>query len=215
VSVLAKICGLSTAETIAVAVEGGAGMVGFNFYAPSPRAVTPEQAGALTRNVPSGVDRVGLFVDADDTAIGTAIAQAALDILQLHGSETPARVAELKQKFKLPAMKAIKLSSAADLDEARRYDTVADWLLFDAKVPEGMNGALPGGNGLAFDWQLLAGKTFRRPWLLSGGLDADNLAEAVRTSGAHAVDVSSGVESAPGFKDARRIRAFLDVARGL
>lgn len=214
-SVLAKICGLATAEAIAVALDGGAAMLGFVFYPPSPRALTPERAGVLAREVPSGIDKVGLFVDADDATIGATLRQVPLDLLQLHGTESPERVAALKAKFKLPAIKAIKLSAATDLAEAARFDTVADWLLFDAKAPADRAGALPGGNGLAFDWQLLAGKSFRRPWLLSGGLDAGNLAEAVRISGAPAVDVSSGVESAPGVKDLDRIRAFLAVARRL
>jgi phosphoribosylanthranilate isomerase len=214
-SVLAKICGLATAEAIAVALDGGAAMLGFVFYPPSPRALTPERAGALARAVPVGIDKVGLFVDADDATIGATLRQVPLDLLQLHGSESPERVAALKAKFKLPAIKAIKLTGPEDLAEAARFETVADWLLFDAKAPTDRPGALPGGNGLAFDWQLLAGKNFRRPWLLSGGLDASNLAEAVRISGAPAVDVSSGVESAPGVKDLDRIRAFLAVARRL
>ena len=214
-SLLAKICGLSSAETVLAAIKGGAAMVGFVFYPPSPRYVTPERAGSLVAGVPSGIDRVGLFVDADDQTIGGVLNQAPLDLLQLHGSETPARVAELKERFQMPAIKAIKLSGEDDLKLARDYEDSADWLLFDAKPPKTMAGALPGGNGLAFDWQLLAGRRFKRPWLLSGGLDPANLAEAVATSGAMAVDVSSGVESAPGIKDPVRIRAFLAEAKRL
>ena len=214
-SLLVKICGLSTAETVLAAIKGGAAMVGFVFYPPSPRYVTAERAASLVPGVPSGVDRVGLFVDAEDAAIGAVLEQAPLDLLQLHGSEPRERVADLRQRFGLPTIKAIKLSAPDDLELAARYDGVADWLLFDAKPPRNMAGVLPGGNGLVFDWQLLAGRRFQRPWLLSGGLNAENLAEAAKTSGAMAVDVSSGVESAPGKKDPARIRAFLDVARRL
>jgi phosphoribosylanthranilate isomerase len=214
-SVLAKICGLNSLEAVSAALAGGADMIGLVFYPPSPRNVTPEQAAALAKPVPSGVDKVGLFVDADDAAIGAAVKAAALDLLQLHGNESPERVAALKRLFKIPAIKAVPLSSAEDLNKAAAFESVADWLLFDAKVPAQREGALPGGNGLAFDWELLAGRKFKRPWLLSGGLNAGNVAEAVRISGAHAVDVSSGVESAPGRKDPARIGAFLDAVHRL
>ncbi|MCW5731486.1 MAG: phosphoribosylanthranilate isomerase [Alphaproteobacteria bacterium] len=214
-SVLVKICGLSTPEAVAAAVDHGAGMAGFVFYPPSPRHVTAEQAAELIEPMPSGVDRVGLFVDADDATIESVLNHAALDLLQLHGAETPERVQEVKRRFRRPVIKAIKLQGPEDLAEADRYDGIADWLLFDAKAPKDLPGALPGGNGLVFDWELLRGRRFRRPWLLSGGLDADNLAEAVRISGAPAVDVSSGVESAPGRKDVLKILAFLHVAARL
>lgn len=214
-SVLVKICGLSTMEAVGAAVDHGAGMVGFVFYPPSPRHVTAEQAAALIEPMPSGIDRVGLFVDADDATIEAVLSRAALDLLQLHGNETPERVQEVKQRFRRPVIKAVKLQGPGDLKEADRYDGIADWLLFDAKAPKDRPGLLPGGNGLAFDWELLRGRRFRRPWLLSGGLDADNLAEAVRVSGAPAVDVSSGVESAPGKKDVLKILAFLHAAARL
>ncbi len=210
-----KICGLTTAEAVATAIAGGAQMTGFVFYPPSPRALDPDAAGALVAQVPSGIDRVGLFVDAGDDAIAAVLAAAPLDMLQLHGSETPERVAALRSRFQMPVIKAIPLAGPQDLALAARYEAIADWLLFDAKPPKTMTHALPGGNGLTFDWRLLAGRQGRRPWLLSGGLDADNLAGAVTTSGAPAVDVSSGVESAPGVKDPVRIRAFLDAARDL
>lgn len=212
---LVKICGLSDPDSVATAVDFGASMVGFVFYPPSPRAVTPAQASGLARAVPSGVERVGLFVDATDAALDAVLRQVPLDVLQLHGAETPNRVATLRKRYRLPVIKAIKLSGASDLAQAARYETIADWLLFDAKPPRTMDTALPGGNGLTFDWQLLAGRRFPRPWLLSGGLDADNLADAVRISGAHAVDVSSGIENAPGVKDPERIRAFLAAAARL
>jgi len=214
-AVRAKICGINSREALDAAVAGGASFVGFVFYPPSPRALTPAAAGELAAAVPRTVGKLGLFVDDPDERIADVLAKAPLDMLQLHGQETPARVAAIRRHFGLPVMKAVKVAGADDLAAADGYIGVADWLLFDAKPPADMKGALPGGNGLVFDWQLLAGKRFRRPWLLSGGLDADNLAEAVRISGAHAVDVSSGVERAPGVKDPGRIRAFLAAARGL
>lgn len=211
--VTVKICGMTSAEAVAASIAGGAEMLGFVFYPPSPRALDPATAAGLVAGVPSGIDRVGLFVDATDAAIEAVLAEVPLDMLQLHGAETPARVAELRRRFRLPAIKAIKLGGAEDLALAEAYEGVADWLLFDAKPPQAMTDALPGGNGVSFDWRLLAGRRSKRPWLLSGGLEADNLAEAIRLSGAPAVDVSSGVESRPGRKDPARIRAFLDAAR--
>jgi phosphoribosylanthranilate isomerase len=214
-AVAAKICGLNEAAAVAAAVAGGAGFVGFVFYPPSPRAVTPAAAAALAAAVPESVARVGLFVDPDDALLADTLAAVALDMVQLHGRETPARVAAIKARFALPAMKAVPVACAADLDAAAAYQEVADWLLFDAKPPAGMTGALPGGNALSFDWQLLAGRRWAKPWMLSGGLSADNLGEAVRISGARAVDVSSGVEDRPGLKNPAKIAAFLDCAAGL
>jgi phosphoribosylanthranilate isomerase len=215
VSVLVKICGLDAPDSVAMAVVEGAAMVGFVFYPPSPRYLTPEQASRLVASVPSGVDRVGLFVDPKDSEIGTVLEAAPLDLIQLQGSETVARVKEVRATFKRPVMKAIRVETAADIDAAAAFDGVADWLLFDAKPPKTMANALPGGNSVSFDWTLLKGRRFKRPWLLAGGLDADNLAEAVRQSGAMAVDVSSGVEERPGVKDPKRIQAFLHAARAL
>ena len=174
--------------------------------------MTPERAGTLCAAVPAGVTRVGLFVDASDDAIAATLAAAPLDLLQFHGRESPERVAAAKRRFGRPVMKAIPLAGPEDLAFAESYLGSADRLLFDARPPR-REGALPGGNGLAFDWQLLAGRRWSLPWMLSGGLDAGNLAEAVRVTGAPAVDVSSGVESAPGIKDPRRIAAFLAAAR--
>jgi phosphoribosylanthranilate isomerase len=213
-SIEVKICGLSTPEAVAAAVAGGARYVGFVFYPPSPRAVTPEQAALLCAAVPSGIQKVGLFVDADDATIAATLRAASIDILQFHGRETPDRVADAKIVHHRPVMKAIAVAGPEDVLLARRYDDVADILLFDAKPPRGP-GALPGGNGLAFDWSLLAGHRWRRPWMLSGGLTAENVAEAVRTTGAPAVDVSSGVESRPGVKDPEKIAAFLAAAQSL
>jgi phosphoribosylanthranilate isomerase len=212
--VTVKICGLSTRDAVEAAVAGGAAFVGFVFYGPSPRNVTPAQAAALCTVVPPGIGRVGLFVDADDATIAAALAAAPLDLLQFHGSETPARVAAVKRRFGRKVMKAIPVADAADLAAADAYSKTADWLIFDARPPRRAD-ALPGGNGLAFDWQLLGGRSWQLSWMLSGGLAADNLAEAVRLSGAKFIDVSSGVESAPGRKDAPKIAAFLAAARAL
>lgn len=214
-SVEVKICGVNSAAAADAAVAGGAAFIGLVFYPPSPRHVTPGEAARLARGVPKGIKRVGLFVDADDAAIGEAIEEAGLGLLQLHGAETPARVLALKARFSVPTMKAIKIARAEDVGEAERYLEVADWLLFDAKPPAAMTGALPGGNALSFDWRLIAGRRWPKPWMLSGGLNAGNLAEAVATSGARAVDVSSGVEDRPGHKDPARIAGFLEAARRL
>jgi len=213
-SVAVKICGLSNDAAVAAAVEGGAAYVGFVFYPPSPRAVDPARVAALCRSVPSGVQRVGLFVDADDTAIRSVLDAAPIDILQFHGQESPDRVADAKIRFHRPVMKAIAIAAPEDVLAAEPYEEVADILLFDAKPPRRVD-ALPGGNGLAFDWRLIAGRKWRRPWMLSGGLTAELLPEAVASSGAPAVDVSSGVERTPGDKDPEKIREFLRVAHSL
>ena len=210
-----KICGCNSRTAVAAAVAGGADYVGFVFYPPSPRSVTADAATQLAEMVPERVLRVGLFVDPDDETLRRIAAQARLDIVQLHGSETPDRVAAIKRLTGLRAMKAIKVATAADVDTAQPYIGVADRLLFDAKAPSSMAGALPGGNAVSFDWTLLAGRTWPVPWMLSGGLNAGNVAEAVRVSGARIVDVSSGVESKPGTKDPERIRGFLATAAAL
>jgi phosphoribosylanthranilate isomerase len=213
-SLAAKICGLSTEAAVTAAVAGGAAFLGFVFYPPSPRAVTAERAARLCGTVPEGIGRVGMFVDADDAAIGAVLAEAPIDILQFHGGESVERVAEVRTRFGRPVMKAVAIAGPGDVLDAARYEGVADMLLFDAKPPP-RPGALPGGNGLAFDWALIAGRSWRRRWMLSGGLTAELLPEAVRISGAAAVDVSSGVESRPGEKDLDKIRAFLAAARAL
>jgi phosphoribosylanthranilate isomerase len=213
-SVAAKICGLSTEEAVTVAVAVGAAYLGFIFYPPSPRAVTAEQAARLCAAVPGGVARVGSFVDADDNMIRAVLAKAPIDLLQFHGNESPERVADAKIRFARPVMKAVAIATPEDVLGAARYEEVADLLLFDAKPPR-RRGALPGGNGLAFDWDLIAGRSWLCEWMLSGGLTAEILPEAVRISGARAVDVSSGVESRPGEKDLDKIRAFLAAAHAL
>jgi phosphoribosylanthranilate isomerase len=211
-SLTVKICGLSTEETVETAVSAGADFVGFVFYPPSPRAVTPERAGRLVQPIPARVGKVGLFVDPDDALLDRALTQAALDMIQLHGLEEPGRVAEIRERFRRPVMKAIRVGSAADVAAAERYLKSADRLLFDAQPPK-RAGALPGGNGETFDWSLLAGRSWPLPWMLSGGLSVQNLAEALRTTGAAAVDVSSGVETSPGIKDVGLIRDFIAAAR--
>jgi phosphoribosylanthranilate isomerase len=213
-SVAAKICGLSGEMAVAAAVAGGAAYLGFVFYPPSPRAVTPAKVARLCAAVPAGIARVGLFVDADDMTIAAVLAVAPIDILQFHGSESPQRVAEAKLRFGRRVMKAMAVAGPVDVAGAAAYEQVADLLLFDAKPPSRPD-ALPGGNGLAFDWGLIAGRSWRRPWMLSGGLTAALLPEAVRISGADCVDVSSGVEHRPGEKDPDKIRAFLAAARAL
>jgi len=211
----AKICGVKTPESVAAAARGGAAYIGLNFYPPSPRAVTPAQASALARQTPPQVKRVGLFVDPDDDTLAAVTAEVPLEILQLHGGETPRRLADIKARFGLPVMKAIKVATAEDIAAAEDYLQLADLLLFDAKAPKTLKNALPGGNAIAFDWRLLAGRRWTRPWMLSGGLDADNLAEAVGITCARAVDVSSGVEDSPGNKSPEKIAAFLETAHGL
>lgn len=206
-----KICGLRTAGDIAAAAKAGAAYVGFVFYPRSPRALAPEAAAGLARTLPPSVTAVALLVDPDDALIERALA-ARPGLLQLHGNESPARVADVRARTGVPVMKAIGLARAEDLAAARAYEAVADRLLFDAKAPK-TAGALPGGNGRPFDWRLLAGTRWRLPWMLSGGLTPDNVARAVHLSGARGVDVSSGVESAPGVKDPGRIRAFIEAAR--
>jgi phosphoribosylanthranilate isomerase len=209
-----KICGLRTAAAVTAAIEGGAFMVGFVFYARSPRCLTPEAAHGLGGLVPPGVAKVGLVVDADDDTIAAILATAPLDILQLHGHESPERAAGIRSRFGRPVMKAISVAQAADIEAARAYESVADRLLFDARPPADMTGSLPGGNALSFDWQLLSGQRFRVPWM-AGGLHAGNLAEAVRRTGASAIDTSSGVEDRPGEKNINKIRELLALANVL
>ena len=213
--IAAKICGLKTAETVDAAVAHGADLIGFNFFKKSPRYVEPEVAAVLGRAMPSHILKTGLFVDDDDTRIAAILAAAPLDLLQLHGSETPERVAAIKAKFGLPVMKVIKVRAAADIARAADFETVADRLLFDAMPPADMKNALPGGNAVSFDWTLLQGFRSALPWMLSGGLTPGNLAEAVRQTGAPAVDVSSGVEDRPGEKNPNKIKDFLEVAQAL
>ncbi len=208
-----KICGLRTAATVDAAVAAGAAFVGFVFYPPSPRALRPAEAAELATRVPPAVRKVGLVVDEDDAALDTLVAAAPLDMLQLHGTETPERTAEIRARLGLPVMKAIPVADTADIDRAYAYTEAADWLLFDAKPPAGRPDVLPGGNAIYFEWDLLAGRSFELPWMLSGGLTPENVVTAVERSGATAVDVSSGVESARGVKEPELIRAFCEAVR--
>lgn len=214
-SVSAKICGINDPVAMRTAVDGGATHVGLVFYPPSPRAVTPAQAAQLAAPVPEAVDKVGLFVDPTDAEIDAVLAETPLDLLQLHGGEAPSRVAALKARTGVKAMKAIPIAGEADFARADAYLDAADWLMFDAKPPKDMADALPGGNALSFDWRLLAGRHWPLPWMLAGGLDADNVGDAVRLSGAVVVDTSSGVEDAKGVKNPEKIRAFLDAVSSL
>lgn len=207
-----KICGLSRAESVAAAVNAGAAYVGFVFFAKSPRNVTIAQARALALEVPVGVCKVALTVNASDAELAAILEAVPIDMLQLHGSETPERVAEVKARFGLPVMKAVGVADASDLPAIRIYSRVADQLLIDAKPPKDAD--LPGGNGLSFDWRLIADRKWVIPWMLAGGLDPENVAQAALLTGAQQVDVSSGVETAPGIKDNDRIAGFIRAANG-
>lgn len=214
-AVESKICGINDEAALAAAIRGGARWVGFVFFPRSPRSLTPDQAERLAGQAAGRVERVGLFVDPDDALLEDTLRRVPLDLLQLHGSESPRRVGEIRARWGLPVMKAIKVARAEDLEAVADYSGAVDRILFDAKAPKEMTDALPGGNALAFDWRLLAGRHWPRPWMLSGGLKVENLKEAVSLTGASAVDVSSGVEERPGRKDPARIEAFLQAARDL
>jgi phosphoribosylanthranilate isomerase len=208
---IVKICGLSTAPTLDAALRAGADIVGFVFFAKSPRHVGFEAARALGARARGRARIAALSVDADDDALTRIVEALGPDILQLHGRETPARVKEIGRRFACATMKAIGVAAPGDLAAAEPYAGVADFLLIDAKPPK--DAVLPGGNGLAFDWRLAGGFSPRTPWLLSGGLDPGNVAEAIALTGARGVDVSTGVESAPGVKDEGKIASFVAAAR--
>ncbi|RME17572.1 MAG: phosphoribosylanthranilate isomerase [Alphaproteobacteria bacterium] len=207
-----KICGLSTAEQLRWAVEAGAAYVGLVFFPKSPRNVSADAAAALALEVPPGVAKVGLLVDPDDALLDEVLATVPLDMIQLHGQESPARVAEIRARAGLPVMKAVGIAGAEDLEKLELYAPVADQLLVDAKPPKGAD--LPGGTGVPFDWTLLSGVHIQRPWMLAGGLTPKNVGLALRLTGARQVDVSSGVESAPGVKDEGLIREFMAAVAG-
>lgn len=211
-SLIVKICGLSTEETLDAALAAGADMIGFNFFPKSPRYVTPARAAELAGRVAGRAEIVALSVDMDDRGHAEIIAAIRPDWLQLHGSETEGRVADVRKRFGRQMMMALPVSDASDIERAHRYARVADRLLLDAKPPK--DATRPGGNGMPFDWTLLEGFDPDVPYLLSGGLAPGNVAEALRVTGAPGVDVSSGVETAPGRKDAALIRAFIANARG-
>jgi phosphoribosylanthranilate isomerase len=205
-----KICGLRTQADISAVARAGAAYAGFVFFPKSPRNVTLPEARLAAMAAPPGLAKVALTVDADDAALDAIVAAVPLDMLQLQGRESPDRVAEVRARYGLPVIKAIGLADEGDLSAIFAFSSVADQLLIDAKPPGGAD--LPGGNGLAFDWRLLAGRRWLRPWMLAGGLTAENVAEAVRLTGARQVDVSSGVESGPGVKDPGKIAAFVAAA---
>ena len=206
-----KICGLNTPAAIKAAVKGRAAYIGFVFFQASPRAITPDVMANLSLPVPKTIKKVG--VDASMEEIAAAVSTGSLDMIQLHGSEAPSMLTEIKSKFGLPVMKAIAIACEADLAEARTYQNCADMLLFDAKPPSGSS--RPGGNALSFDWALVAGQDWRLPWMLAGGINLANLAQAVQTSGASAIDVSSGVEDPLGFKSPVKITELLSLAATL
>ncbi|UYP68775.1 phosphoribosylanthranilate isomerase [Thalassobacter stenotrophicus] len=207
-----KICGLCRPEDVTAVADAGASYGGFVFFPKSPRNVSIAQARDLALGAPVGLAKVALVVNADDAMLDAITAEVPLDMLQLHGSESPARVAEVKARYGLPVMKAVGVGGPEDLAAIDVYAEAADQLLIDAKPPKGAD--LPGGNGLAFDWQLLAGRKYWSvPWMLAGGLTPDNAAEAVLRTGTRQLDVSSGVESAPGVKDAAQIAAFVAAAQ--
>ena len=205
-----KICGIKTADALEAAVAARADHVGFNFHPPSPRFIDTQRAAELGRRADGRIGRVGVFVDALDSAIGEAVASAGLDAIQLHGEESPERAGQLRSRFGLPVWKAIAVAGEGDLERADAYRDAADLILFDAKTPKG---TLPGGMGLTFDWALLKGCKGLPQWGLAGGLSADNVAVAVRETGAPLVDTSSGVERAKGVKDMDKIAAFCEAAR--
>lgn len=206
-----KICGLRTVADVAAVAAAGAAYAGFVFFAKSPRHLTIDSARELALAAPVGLAKVALTVDADDATLDAIVAAVPLDMLQLHGHESPGRVAEIRSRYGLPVMKAVGVADEGDLAALFDYTLVADQILIDAKPPK--DAVLPGGNGLSFDWRLVAQRRWLRPWMLAGGLTAANVAEAIRLTNARQVDVSSGVESAPGVKDAARIAAFVQAAR--
>ena len=210
-SAAVKICGLKSPEAIEAAIEGGAAYLGFNFYPTSPRSLTPEAAARLAAAVPANVAKVALVVDAEDRLLDEIAEALSPDIFQLHGHETPERVAGIKARNGRQVMKVVSIATEADVAAARAYEGVADLLMFDAKPPPG---GLPGGNGLAFDWRLLKDAQWSLPWMLAGGLTPETVAEAIRSTGATRVDVASGVEDRPGVKSPDKIRRFLAAAKG-
>ena len=214
-SVRVKICGLKTATDVAIAAEAGAAYVGFVFFERSPRHVSLAAARDAALAAPPGVAKVALSVNASDAELDSILSTVPIDILQLHGTETPARVDQLRTRYGLPVIKALGVATDEDLAQIDLFNHSATQILVDAKPTSATqhNGELPGGNGLAFDWQLIAGRRWSGPWMLAGGLTPNNVSRAIALTGAQQVDVSSGVESAPGVKDAALIRAFIRAAQ--
>lgn len=207
--VKAKICGLTTPEAIEAAAEAGAAMVGFVFFPPSPRHLSIDKAAELAAKLPDSIRKVGVFVNPDDKQLAAVLDKVPLDLLQLHGDEDNDRIREIRSHFHRPIIKAVKVSCGDDIAAGLQYSEAADMLLFDARVPPQMDQGLPGGNGIAFDWQLLHQRDIAIPWILSGGLNAENVRQAAETTGAAMVDVSSSLEREPGIKDPALIKEFL------
>lgn len=210
-SFLIKVCGLNSPQAVGAALEAGADMAGFVFFKQSPRNISLDEARMLSAQMGHRARKVALTVDADDATLAAVVEALEPDVLQLHGSETPDRVVDVRKRFGLPVMRAIAIAGRSDLEQIDAFDLAADYLLFDARPPAGA--ARPGGHGATFDWRLLRGLTQKRPWLLAGGLDIDNVERAIRATGTKGVDVSSGVESARGVKDAEKIAEFVARAR--
>lgn len=206
-----KLCGLTRLEDVPAAVDAGAAYVGFVFFPKSPRYVSLELAREMALAVPPGIAKVALVVDADDTMLDELTDRVPLDMLQLHGQESPERVTEIKERYCLPVMKAVGISQASDLEAIDIYAAVADQILLDAKPPK--DASRPGGNAIAFDWSLIAGRDWTVPWMLAGGLTLDNVGDALRITGARQLDLSSALESAPGVKDHKKMRAFVAAAK--
>lgn len=205
---LVKICGITAPDALEASISHGADFIGFNFYKPSPRYLPAEIAGKLTKKVPTSVRSVGLFVDATDEYIDTILGCAHLDMIQLHGDESRTRVAEIRMKYNLPVIKAVRIRDAGDLEKIKDYTPVAEWLLLDSRPP---GHDLPGGTGHRFDWNMLAGyKKLPEKWFLAGGLDENNVWEAVEKIHPPGLDVSSGVESGEGIKDPEKIKNFIN-----
>jgi phosphoribosylanthranilate isomerase len=205
-----KICGITDIAAMKAAAESGARYVGFVFYPPSPRYISRDAARVLAGEAPTGLKIVGLFVDPDNALLDDILGAVPIDMIQLHGSEPPERVAEIRQKYGLPVIKALKIKEKSDLAAIPAYEKVSAWLLFDAAPAS----SLPGGNGVSFDWALLEGVTFQKPWMLSGGLNLGNVGAALSRLSPNAVDASSGVEDAPGRKNPDKIRAFCEAVHG-
>ena len=207
-----KICGLTTLNTLSAAINSGATYVGFVFFEKSPRHLTIEQAIKMANIVPDGICKTALVVDPSDKDLDDLIDKVPVDMIQLHGHESAERVSEVKDKFGLPVMKAVGISDESDLVNLYEHSRIADQILVDAKPPK--NAVLPGGNGLSFDWKLLAGRRWSTPWMLAGGLNSSNLLQAAKLTGARQFDVSSGVETSTGVKDIKLISDFIQAANG-
>jgi phosphoribosylanthranilate isomerase len=205
-----KICGVSSPDVLEACAESGVRYVGFVFYPPSPRHLSFDTAWTLARHVPTGMRSIGLFVDPDDALLERILTGVPMDMIQLHGNETPERIEQIKAKYTMPIIKAIRVNDKSDLDGIEEYEAVCDWLLLDSKPKDAK---LPGGTGHAFNWDLLKNRTFSKPWMLSGGLNTGNILDALNAASPHAIDLSSGVETAPGQKDITEIQKLMKIIK--